>query len=269
MRFRTSRHAAAFALGALLISSALWGTGIERPAAAGAAQVQRYPFDPRYSHVACTAEKPRGVLPGSINPASAGPLLAAAGSDFLSSITCSWGYLVLLKPGSEALAAQIRSRFGPSVKVFIGPDPTKPSWNCWPFLRSTRPPHGLHLSVHLDATKISSGSNFAGHLTITNRSAAPFRMDTGQPLLVETVRRGSKQIVAGYTDAVAGTGYSSAIADGQSYQVDILGGTSRCDGSGTSLRPGKYQVIAQVMDETGAPPRYLTSPVSLTVTKRQ
>jgi hypothetical protein len=268
MRSRVwNRSTAAFAFGTLLIPS-LWATGVERPTAAEAEQVQRYPFDPRYSQVACAAEKPRAPLPESTNPPSVVPLLAAAGSHVLSSITCTWGYLVVLKPGSEALAAQMRARFGPAVKVFIGPDPTKPTWNCWPFLESTQPPRGLNLSLHLDSLKVQSGGHFGGHLTITNRSATPFLMDTGQPLLVEVVRSGTRQIVAGYTGGVAGTGYSTRIAHGQSYQVDILGGTSRCDGSAASLRPGKYQVIAEVMDETGVPPRYLTSPVSITVTRR-
>jgi len=259
------RSSAAFALGILLIST-LWTIGVERPTAAGAAHVQRYPFDPRYSQVACSDERPRPVPPGSINPPSVGALLAAAGNHFFSSITCRWGYLVVLKPGSEAVAAQIRSQFGRRVKVFIGPDPAKSNWSCWPFLKSTQPPRGLDLSLRLDSLRVQSGSHFEGKLTITNRSATPFVMDTGQPLLVEVVRRGTTQIVAGYTGGVAGTGYSTRIADGQSYQVDILGGTSRCDGSGTSLQPGKYQVIAQVMDETGAPPRYLTPPVPITVT---
>jgi hypothetical protein len=165
------------------------------------------------------------------------------------------------------VADQIRARFGPSVRVFIGPDPAKPTWNCWPFLKSTQPPRGLDLSLHLSSERVQPGSHFEGHLTITNRSATPFLMDTGQPLLVEVVRRGTKQIVAGYTGVVAGTGYATRIADGQSYQVDVLGGTKRCDGSGTALRPGRYQVIAQVMDETGAPPRFLTPPVPMTVTK--
>ena len=257
---------ATFVLGSLLLSS-LWATGADRPTAAGAAQVQRYPFDPRYSQVACAAEKPKAPLPESTRPPSVAPLLAAAGSHFLSSITCTWGYLVVLKPGSEALAAQIRARFGPAVKVFVGPDPAKPTWNCWPFLTSTQPPRGLDLSLHLDSTKVEPGGHFGGHLTITNRSATPFLMDTGQPLLVEVVRSGTEQIVAGYTGAVAGTGYGTRIAHGQSYQVDILGGTSRCDGSGASLRPGKYQVIAQIMDETGVPPRYLAPPVPITVMK--
>ena len=184
MRFTVCRRIAApLAFGTLLISS-LWTTGVEQPTTAGAAQVQRYPFDPRYSHVACSDEKPQAALPKSTNPPSVVPLLAAAGSHFLSSITCTWGYLVVLKPGSEALAAQIRARFGPAVRVFIGPDPAKPTWNCWPFLKSTQPPRGLEFSLHLDSTKVPSGGHFGGHLTITNRSATPFLMDTGQPLLV-------------------------------------------------------------------------------------
>jgi hypothetical protein len=167
MRSRVwNRSTAAFALGALLIPS-LWATGVER-----------------YSQVACATEKPRTRLPASTNPPSVVPVLAAAGSHFLSSITCTWGYLIVLRPGSEAVAAQIGARFGPAVKVFIGPDPTKPTWNCWPFLKSTQPPRGLDLSLHLDSWKVQPGGHFGGHLTITNRNATPFVMETGRPLLV-------------------------------------------------------------------------------------
>ena len=148
--------------------SSLWTTGVEQPTTAGAAQVQRYPFDPRYSHVACSDEKPQAALPKSTNPPSVVPLLAAAGSHFLSSITCTWGYLVVLKPGSEALAAQIRARFGPAVRVFIGPDPAKPTWNCWPFLKSTQPPRGL---VVLAAPRFYEGR--AGKATSEAISQSP------------------------------------------------------------------------------------------------
>jgi hypothetical protein len=237
--------------------------------AAGAAQTQRYPFDPRYPAVACAAERPHASQPPPTIPMDVAALLAAARGHFLSSITCSWGYLVFLTPGSEVLAAQIRARFGPGVQVFIGPDPTKPTWNCWPFLESAAPPRGLDLSLHLDSTRVPSGSNFEGHLTISDQGGPrTFFMDTGQPLVVDVVRWGTKQVVGSYTGAIAGTGYGLRIVPGQSYQVDTVGGTSRCDGSNSSLPAGRYQVIAQVMDERGVPPRYLTPPVPLTVTRR-
>lgn len=265
----STRRAARWAglvLVAILVAS-LWAT-VAPAGAAQAAKAQRYPFNPRYSQVACAEERPRAALSKPTTPPGVASLLAAARGHFVSSVTCSWGYLVVLTPGSEALASQIRARFGSAVKVFIGPDPTKPTWRCWPFLKSTKAPRGLGLSLHLDSARVRSGDNFGGHLTISNRGAGTFLMDTGQPLTVEVVHWGTKQVVAGYTGAIAGTGYGSRIAPGQSYQVDILGGTSRCDGSGASLSAGRYQVIAQVMDETGAPPRYLTPPVPLTVTKR-
>ena len=235
--------------------------------ATGATQTNRYPFDQRYPEVACAAARPPTPLPPPRVSLDFGPLLAATRGHFLSSTTCSWGYLVFLTPGSEALAARLRARFGPGVQVFIGPDPTKPIWNCWPFLPSTSAPPGLDLSLHLDTGSVQRGGNFGGHLTISDHDGPrTFSMDTGQPLVVDVVRWGTKQVVGTYTGGLAGTGYARRIVPGQSYQVDVLGGTSRCDGSDSSLPAGRYQVIAQVMDERGVTPRYLTPPVPLTVT---
>jgi hypothetical protein len=238
-----------------------------RTGPAGASQGQRYPFDPRYPRVACLSDKPKTPLPTPTVPANTAALLAMAHGHFYSSYTCSWGYLVVLTPGSDALARRIRARFGPAVQVFIGPDPSKPAWGCWPFLKATTPPRGLRLSLHLDSAVVRAGSDFGGSLTIANRGPGVFAMDTGQPLVVEVVRRGTTQVVGTYTGAIAGTGYGPRINAGQSSRVEIVGGTSRCDGSAAPLAAGKYQVVAQVMDETGLPPRYLTPPVPITVTR--
>jgi hypothetical protein len=194
-------------------------------------------------------------------------LLAMTHGHFNASYTCSWGYLVVLTPGSEALADQIRARFGPAVQVFIGPDPAKPTLGCWPFLKSTKTPRGLQLSLHLDSAMVRAGGDFEGYLTISKHGPGNFVMDTGQPLVVQVVRPGTMQVLGTYTGGIAGTGYAQRISAGQSYRVNIVGGTSRCDGSGSFLPAGKYQVIAQVMDETGVPPRYLTPPVPITVTR--
>jgi hypothetical protein len=234
---------------------------------AGASQSPRFPFDLRYPQVACLSHKPQTTSATPTIPANAAELLAMAHGHFYASYTCSWGYLVVLTPGSEALADQIRARFGPAVQVFIGPDPSKPTWSCWPFLKSTKTPRGLQLSLHLNSATVRAGSDFGGNLTVGNQRPGSFVMDTGQPLVVEVVRPGTTQVVGTYSGSIAGTGYAPRISTGESYRVNIVGGTSRCDGSASVLPAGKYQVIAQVMDETGVPPRYLTPPVPITVTR--
>src|SRR5579863_3399815 len=116
---------------AVFLTASIWMSATAPGTAAGAAKVQRYPFDPRYSQVACAEEKPPAAPSDATIPPDTASLLAAARGHFLGSVTCSWGYLVVLTPGSEALAGQLRARFGRAVKVFIGPDPAKPSWSCW------------------------------------------------------------------------------------------------------------------------------------------
>jgi hypothetical protein len=250
--------------GLLLLAAAV--SVLTGPLPAGASQRQRYPFDPRYPQAACISHRPHTPLPPSAVPVNAAALLVMARGHFYASYTCSWGYLVVLTPGSEVLADQIRARFGPAVQVFIGPDPSKPTWSCWPFLQSTKTPRGLRLSLHLNSATVRAGSDFGGVLTISNRRPGSFVMDTGQPLVVAVVRRGTTQVLGTYTGAIVGTGYAPRISTGESYRVNVVGGTSRCDGSASLLRAGKYQVIAQVMDETGVPPRYLTPAVPITVT---
>jgi hypothetical protein len=97
-------------------------------------------------------------------------------------------------------------------------------------------------------------------------------MDTGQPLEAVVIKAGTHRVVGVYTGGVAGTGYTVTRGAGQSAAnaaPSVLVGTARCDGGiGSALPPGKYQVVALVMDETGKAPRYLTPPVNLTVTPR-
>jgi hypothetical protein len=92
-------------------------------------------------------------------------------------------------------------------------------------------------------------------------------MDTGQPMQAVVVRPGTTHVVGVYSGGIAGTGYGPRLAPGRSSSVDVIGGTARCDGGyGSALPPGRYQVVALVMDERGTAPRYLTPPVSLTIT---
>lgn len=247
-----------------LVAAMTIGMALSDTRWAGASQ--KYPFDPRYPSVACQEFKPKTVssLPPP-TPTDTNAFLSMVHGHFVSSSTCSWGYLVVLTPGSEALAQQIRERFGNTVQVFIGAFPSVRTWNCWPPLPSTSTPPGLKLSLHLDAKSVQVGDNFRGSLTISYKGTGSFLMDTGQPLVVDVVRRGTLRVVGTYTGGISGTGYGERLTSGQSYRVDVLGGTSQCDGSTSAISAGEYQVIAQVMDETGKTPRYLAPPVSLTV----
>jgi hypothetical protein len=117
---------------------------------------------------------------------------------------------------------------------------------------------------------VRSGDSAFGKVDITNHSATPFFMDTGQPIQAVIVRVGTHRVVGVYAGGIAGTGYGVTLDDGQSEDVSVFAGTARCDGGlGSALPPGKYQALAMVMDETGKEPRYLTPPVKFIVTPAQ
>lgn len=143
--------------------------------------------------------------------------------------------------------------------------------NICPSLGSTTaPPKGVQLSIDLKTTSVESGSNFKGYLRATNNGSKAFTVpDVGQPALMYVVRYGTKQAVGMFNGGIAGVAAGGNLASGRTFRVRAFGGTTRCDGSFSPLPSGRYQVLALFSNGTaGSLPRYLTHPVSLTVTER-
>jgi hypothetical protein len=226
-----------------------------------------YPFDPRDALAQCLTFKSGSDLPQSEVEPDVDILLVMVKGHLLSLFPCSEGGIVVeLTPGSQALAQQIRARFGHGVKVFIGSSTPNPPVNCLPLLKTRGTPSGLKVSLHLNSRTVPAGGSFSGYLKISYNGPHSFEMDTGQPLVAELLERGTRRVVGFYHGGTVGTGYQSRISAGESYRVNVIGGSNSCEHPLSPLRAGKYEAVVVVMGETGLPPRYLTPPMPIRVT---
>lgn len=220
----------------------------------------------------CSESTTSSTLTQAQMESEAQAIRSIVGSHLQSIAPCTSGRFFLgLTPGSEDLAKQVQAKYGSDVTISVG----LTTWHghagrsplCGALPTWTTPPPGLGLALRLDSIKVRSGELVRGIVTVTNNSATPFFMDTGQPLQAVIVRRGTRTPVGVYTGGIAGTGYGVRLSKGHSETIPVLVGTARCDGGiGSAVPPGHYQAVVLVMDETGKGPRYLTPPASLLVT---
>jgi hypothetical protein len=186
--------------------------------------------------------------------------------------SCPGGPVVVsLQPGREWLARRLQATYGPKLAIFIG----LTTWDgrpgrspvCGSLPQPTALPKGVRLSLHLDGTSVSSGSDFRGTLLIREVGPARFSMATGQPVQAVVVLRGTQKVVAVYSGVIAGTGYLVNLVRGESQAVPVIGGTARCDGGiGSALPAGTYGVTAEISTEGNGPALdYLTPQAPLRV----
>jgi hypothetical protein len=112
----------------------------------------------------------------------------------------------------------------------------------------TSTPAGYSSVLQLRSRVIKVGADLQGHVTFhnpsTTQSVAVF---TDQPIEVVITKLGTRRVVGVFTGAIAGTGYLPSLAPGKSDNVDIVGGTGRCDGGiGSALPAGRYDAVAEV-----------------------
>lgn len=201
------------------------------------------------------------VAPGQV-PVVENAVRALVGARFEGIGQCAHGLLFLmLTPGSEDAAQRVRARFGPSVQIMVGFTvwDGKPgrSPRCPALPTDAQPQRDITATLHLDATKVASGSNLEGHIVFRDVGTSPVRVLTVQPISVELVEPGTHRVVGSYAGAIAGTGYAPLLAPGQTQTVAIVGGTARCDGGiGSAAPPGSYDAVGLVSGPgvTGAAP---------------
>lgn len=171
---------------------------------------------------------------------------------------CAHGLLYLaLTPGSEALARRVRARFGPAVQIVVG----FTVWNgapgrsphCPAVPSDAKPPKGFTATLELNAKTVTSGANLKGHIELRNPGTTAVEVDTSQPLIVDLVRPGTRDVVATYSGAIAGVGGGGLLAPGHTDTVPVVGGTARCDGGiGSAAPPGRYEAVALLSEPNGA-----------------
>jgi len=199
-------------------------------------------------------------------------LQAATKGNLQGGSSCPGGPVVVwLQPGREWLARRLESTYGRRVAIFIG----LTTWDgqpgrspvCGALPQPTVLPRGLRLSLHLDRTSVTSGSDFIGTVLIRQLGPGRFSMAPGQPVEAVVVRRGTEKVVGVFSGAIGGTGYSVNLVRGESKSVPVIGGTASCDGGiGSALPAGTYGVIVQISNEGhGRSPEYQTRQVPLLV----
>lgn len=246
------------------------------PPSAAAANYPPVPSSVEAALPTCLYPMTTATIPGARLGATLAGIKALAGSHLQGIGPCGQARVaVTLTAGSEAVARQIRARYGRAVLISVG----LTAWNgrigrsprCGPLPRWSRPPQGVVFSLHLPSPRVRTGQGLTGFLSVSNYGRTPFTMDTGSTLEAVVVKSGTHEVVGVYSGGVAGTAYSLSAEVGEAtsskFAPSVLIGTARCDGGiGSALPPGRYQAAVLVMDETGAAPRYLTPPVVLTVT---
>jgi hypothetical protein len=177
-----------------------------------------------------------------------------------------------LPPGQEVLADQIHSRFGNEVSISVGLTnycgmPGR-SPVCSSMPTATPLPSGLVLTLTLARPTVRSGDFGTAALVVINLGPGVFQMDTGEPLVAQLVKPGTRRVVGTLGIPTVGTGYGVPLDLGQSYTIPVLFGTARCDGGiGSATPPGHYAVLVYINREGGAGPFYYAPPVLLIVTR--
>jgi len=176
-----------------------------------------------------------------------------------------------LMAGREALAAQIAKTFGPKVSItvgltsYCGGPGRSPVCSSMPV--GDPLPSGLNLKLIVEHRTIKTGD--FGHATLVVSEGGPgaFQMDTGQPLVAQVVRLGTRHVVGTYDAGIGGTGYGPRLEAGQVEKIPIVFGTARCDGGlGSAMPTGRYDVVVYMHSEEGGGPVYYPPPVPVVVT---
>jgi hypothetical protein len=226
----------------------------------------------------------------SIPPVPAGQIQAiekevatVAGNLLIGVGQCAHGLLVvMLIPGSEALAQKVRADFGPSVQIMVG----WTVWNghpgrsatCGTLAAPTATPAGYSSVLQLRSRVIKIGADLTGHVAFRDTNATQnVRVFTQSPIQVVVTKPGTRRVVGVFTGAIAGTAAAPLLVPGQSQNVAVVGGTGRCDGGiGSALPPGRYDAIAEVSgvaidgaDGPGGqpPPTYFTPFVPIQIVR--
>jgi hypothetical protein len=264
---------------------ALLGAGMASETVAGASSSSYPPVMGTVPAVPspCTTGTSIPPVPADQLKATERAIAVLVGKHLTSLGQCGHGLLVvMLTPGSESLARQVRARFGPSVQLMVG----LTVWNghagrsptCGILATLSSTPAGYSADLDLSSRRIKVGENLAGHVALRNTGTQSVRVLTGQPIQVVITKPGTRRLVGIYEGAIAGTGYAPLLSPGQTQNVGIVGGTGRCDGGiGSALPPGHYDAVAEVSGVTidgpmggpggGPPPTYFTDFVPIQIVR--
>lgn len=157
---------------------------------------------------------------------------------------------VRLVPGAAAIAAELKAEYGERVSLVVGfkrfpPDGTHP------------PPHqlpeetggqdtGLRVTCTVADARIAQGDSGRGDVEILNRGDA--RVDSG----IEAPQGwlcvpGTRDVVGGFSGAIAGTGHRAKLDPGDSTTLKCLIGTASLEANDQYVvAPGTYELVVPV-----------------------
>ncbi len=202
----------------------------------------------------CSSVVAPGTYSESVLMSTRDKVAQAMNNQFLSVGIGASTVEVGLMPGREALAARIAHTFGPMVSITVGltsycGGPGR-SPKCSSMPVGDPLPSGLSLKLALDKRTITTGDFGKGSLVVTEEGPGIFQMDTGQPLVAQVVRPGTRRVVGTFAAGIAGTGYGPKIGPGHVARIPVVFGTARCDGGpGSAMPPGRYDVVVYMHPE--------------------
>jgi hypothetical protein len=181
-----------------------------------------------------------------------------------------------LKPGQEARAAEYVERWGPIVRIEIGGQPYVPK-GCGPQPVAPSCPDAsgadpalaqLELSLTSDQPTFTVSDTGTAMLRIRNIGSESFEAETGNVLVGVLVEPQTRHVVGRFTGGLAGVGLRTTVPPGESADVRVIFGASRCDGGeGSALPPGIYGLRVVIGDNPNEPGSgYLSPEIPVTLT---
>lgn len=179
-----------------------------------------------------------------------------------------------LRADGEDVAADVLAAYGDLVEITVGmlPYPNRFAGDVGcrelpnPILDAA-----LVARATLDTTGVRSGGDFGGTVTVTNVGEAPFDLQSGIAVALVS-EPGSDRPIGYYTGAIADVGLGGLLQPGDTFDIQVIGGTASCNTAlGYALPPGAYEVRVPVVllamhDNAPTEVSYLLSaPVPLTV----
>ena len=173
-------------------------------------------------------------------------------------------------------ATAVVAKYGTGVRVRLGllpfPSPSGAGNGCLGWLQNVVSETQLQATIELPdrSNRIGHGT-FNAKVHLTNTGQVRVHVDSGQPLVILLYLRDRVDPVGTLDAAIGGTGLSTDLDPGSSFDIEAIGGTASCDPAlGYDLPDGQY--IARAVVEQGGgdqPTSFLSEPLTVAVSGGQ
>lgn len=164
---------------------------------------------------------------------------------------CSGVIRIGLRVDAEALAGQLRARYGDAVTLTVGhfpyPPPEDPERACLDVQPTVEEHAPLTAVVEVEGP-IVGGSRYPGTVRLSNAGAVPYELQTSSNFSLYLFRPGEPETI-GLSELGSswGVGYGRTLEPGEAVELPATGGTASCDlVLGYVLPAGAYEVRALI-----------------------